>query len=161
MLIQVDGLRGAAEVAGGMHENWDGTGLPDHRLQGQTPLRSRILRVVADFLEALESGGDREVEEVLRDITEHSGTRYDPMVVVHLQALVHKGAEGEGRNQFAIVPVHMLAVGMVLAEDLCTASGLKLLSRDATISPAALEAILRRHELEPILHGAVVYRKAA
>lgn len=161
VLIQMDGLRGAAEVVGGMHENWDGTGLPDRRLQGQTPLRSRILRVVVDFIEALEGGGARSVEEVLNEITEHSGTRYDPMVVVHLQALVHKGAEGEVRTQFAVVPVHMLAVGMVLAEDLCSASGLKLLSRDATITPATLETILRRHELEPILHGAVVYRKAA
>ena len=161
ILLQMDGLRGAAEVVGGMHENWDGTGLPDHRLQGQTPLRSRILRVVSDFLWAVEGSPDRDVEEVLPEFAEHAGTRYDPMVVVHLQGLVRKGTESGVRTPFAIVPVHMLNVGMVLAEDLYTGSGIKLLSRDATITSAALETILRRHELEPILHGAVVYRSAA
>ncbi len=160
LLQDVDGLDGVTEVIGAINENWDGTGVPDHSRQGQIPLRSRILRVAIDYLSAL---GERPaaMEVALDQLETHSGTRYDPVVVTHLRAIL---GEDEGpllaaANQH--VGIEKLAVGMVLAEDLYTDSGLKLLSRGAEISPAALETIRRRHRMEPILRGAVVEREAA
>jgi hypothetical protein len=50
---------------------------------------------------------------------------------------------------------------MVLAEDLYTDAGLKLLSRGTELTPATLEIIQRRHRAEPILNGAAVRRPAA
>jgi response regulator RpfG family c-di-GMP phosphodiesterase len=161
LLLTVDGLRGAAEVVGAVHENWDGTGHPDHRIAGQIPLRSRILRVVSDFLAEYERSPRRSPDEVIEGLREHGGTRYDPMVLVHLEALVQKDRESARSNPRIVVPVPALRTGMVLAEDLYTDSGLKLLARGTTLTPAALETILRRHQMEPILHGAAVFRDAA
>jgi hypothetical protein len=47
---------------------------------------------------------------------------------------------------------------MVLAEDLCTSSGIKLLAKGSTITDATLGVILRRHSSDPILYGAWITR---
>ena len=50
---------------------------------------------------------------------------------------------------------------MVLAEDLCTSSGMKLL-RAGTRSPAGcLDIILQRHQSDPVIAGAWVQRNVA
>jgi response regulator RpfG family c-di-GMP phosphodiesterase len=160
MLVQVDGMKEAGELVGSMFENWDGTGHPDHLQQGQIPLRCRILRTVADFLRAVEAPDSGGIERVLPRIVGHSGTLYDPMVVVHLQGLVRESPENGAGAVSLVLPVTSLQPGMVLAEDLCTEGGIKLLARSARISAGALETILRRHRVEPILHGATVLRSS-
>lgn len=160
LLQDVDGLDGVSDVIGSVNENWDGTGVPDRSRQGQIPLRSRILRVAIDYLAAIEQR-PAAIEAALEYMETHIGTRYDPIVVAQLRATL---SEDEGpllASANLHVGIEKLAVGMVLAEDLYTDSGLKLLSRGAEISPAALETIRRRHRMEPILRGAVVEREAA
>jgi response regulator RpfG family c-di-GMP phosphodiesterase len=158
VLGQVETLKGAAEMVGGIYENWDGTGHPDRLQQGQIPLRCRILRAVLDFSAALERGG---LDLALRELEEHVGTRYDPMVVVHLRAIVADESEDRLRGDRVQLPITDLRVGMVLAEDLYSPSGLKLLAAGTQLSPMALETILRRHRLEPISQGAAVRRRSA
>jgi hypothetical protein len=160
VLKQVDAFTGAAEVIGGIHENWDGTGFPEHRLQGQIPLRCRILRVLIDFFAALDGPGQPTPAAVLAVLTEHAGTRYDPMVVVHFQAMLGEGPSGDMRGPRLVVPVTELRVGMVLASDLYTDSGIKLLAQNTRLTPAALETILRRHRQEPIRQGVAVLRSS-
>jgi len=161
ILRQTDELQGVAELVANIYENWDGTGLPDHWRQGQIPLRCRILRVLIDFFAALERPGCPGPEHVLAELEEHVGTRYDPMVVVHLKALLSGASESGWRGSSVLLPITELHQGMVLAEDLYTDSGLKLLARDTTLTPARLEIILRRHRVEPILQGAAVVQKTA
>jgi hypothetical protein len=60
-----------------------------------------------------------------------------------------------------LVPIVDLEPGMVLAEDLYTDSGLKLLARGTQLTPSSLEIIRRRHRAEPILHGAAIRRASA
>jgi hypothetical protein len=54
-----------------------------------------------------------------------------------------------------------LTVGMVLAEDLYTDSGIKLLARGTTLSTAALDVILRRHGQDPMYRGVAIQRRPA
>jgi response regulator RpfG family c-di-GMP phosphodiesterase len=160
LLEHVAGLEEVGDLVAGVYENWDGTGRPDHRLQGQIPLRSRVLRALIDFVAALEAPG-RSPDRALAMLSEHAGTLYDPMVVTQLEALLQGGPDADWQGTRMLVPVAELRVGMVMAEDLYTNAGLKLVARDATLTPAALEAILRRHRAEPILHSAAVKRAAA
>lgn len=68
------------------HEYWDGSGYPDGLAGEQIPLGSRILAVTSDY-DAMIS--DRPYhhsepmthEEAIGDISEGSGTKYDPAVV--------------------------------------------------------------------------------
>jgi putative two-component system response regulator len=159
MLRQVPRLRPAAELVLQIGEHWDGTGLPSHRRKGQIPLRSRILRVLIDFFALLDAGNGRDVKtEVSAAVRRHSGTRYDPAVVAQLEALLAETPAAALPRVRREVLVSDLEPGMVLAEDIVTSSGVKLLARGATITEAVRSIILRRHQLDPVVGGVWIQR---
>ncbi len=158
LLRQTDGLEPAADLIGASFENWDGTGHPDRLRQGQVPLRSRILRCLIDYHALLESGQAATPPTALDRLAAHSGTRYDPLVVAYLDAIVRAGADAPATASRARVPITKLEEGMVLADDLCTSSGVKLLAAGAQLTQATLETIRRRHRSDPIVHGVWVRR---
>lgn len=158
---KIAGLNGAADLIGALYENWDGTGRPDRMQQGQIPLRSRILRVLVDLFTELDARDRPTMDKVLDDLQNFVGTRYDPMVLVHLRAVLSGAADGEVQGKQMSIPVPELRVGMVLSQDLFTESGIKLLAKSTRITPQTLEVIQRRHSLEPIVGGAMVFRIAA
>jgi putative two-component system response regulator len=161
LLQRVDGLREAGDLVGTIFENWDGSGFPSHLQQGQIPLRSRILRVIIDFTAALAAPGNASVDEIMNRLEERRGSCYDPMVIVQLQEMLASGPQRELRDSRIRLAVLDLQAGMVLAEDLCTDSGLKLLARGTRLSAPVLETIRRRHRLEPLLEGATILRQSA
>ena len=75
-----------------------------------------------------------------------------------LRTLLQEVPEDGLNRSRMLIPITEMREGMVLAEDLYTASGLKLLSKEAPLNSATLQIILSRHRTEPILHGAVVHR---
>ncbi|MFN0181378.1 MAG: HD domain-containing phosphohydrolase [Gemmatimonadales bacterium] len=160
LLGQVAGLEGAAELIGAIFENWDGTGHPDRLRQGQVPLRSRILRLVIDYL-ATQASDRSDPVSAIESLQHHAGTRYDPLAVAYLDALVRASATGSDWKAARVhVPIPSLAEGMVLADDLFTASGVKLLAKGSTLAAGTLETILRRHRSDPMVHGAWVERSS-
>jgi response regulator RpfG family c-di-GMP phosphodiesterase len=146
VLAELTGLQGAAELIGAIYENWDGSGFPDHLQQGQIPLRCRVLRAVLDFRSGIRF---QSVSDALAALSERAATIYDPLVLVHLTAVVE--GEREGQPAARSVTVTDLREGMILAEDLYTEGGIKLLSRGSEITGPMLETIRRRHRFEPIL----------
>ena len=158
LLERTEGLGGAAELIGAMFENWDGTGHPDRLRQGQIPLRSRILRLVIDYLRLLDSGEVADADAALEQMRQHSGTRYDPLAVAHFDAILAAPSQGGWRETRVRLPVHSLAEGMVVAEDLTTSAGVKLMARGSVITSAILDTILRRHRSDPIVPGVWVER---
>ena len=160
ILEQVIQFRGAGSIVGAIGEHWDGTGHPEHLLRGQIPMRSRILRVLIDFDTAWERKKERgarlTLDHILEDLKRFVGTRYDPLVVTQLQAAVAASRGPEWHPSKRRIPLKDLAEGMILAEDLSTSSGVKLLSRGAQLTDTTLELILRRHTSDPIIYGACV-----
>jgi response regulator RpfG family c-di-GMP phosphodiesterase len=156
VVSQLDWLSGPADVIGSMCENWDGTGLPDRLCKGQIPLRSRILRVVIDYLNGLEDPSIPDASCVMTNLRAHTGTLYDPLVVLHLQAEVGTQTDTEPMQSGSATQVHIgdLKEGMTLAADLYTSSGVKLLASRAVLSRSTLETIKRRHQVDPIVSGA-------
>lgn len=152
ILQQVEGLRPVAELLGCMYENWDGSGYPDHLQHGQIPLRSRILRTVFDYVTERAKPGATEAK-VLEHLGNHLSTWYDPLVIAYLDAVLKSNREGPGLGHRRRVTVEALEVGMLLADDLTTSSGVKLMAAGNRITAAALESIRRRHEGDPIPHG--------
>ncbi len=160
VLQRVDYLEEAAEIVGVVYENWDGTGLPHRWRQGQIPLRSRIIRTLVDFFAIL--GDDRcditceEVDEAVAKLYGRSGTWYDPMVLEHLSAAVCEDPRACLLPAKYRVPIGGLKEGMVLAKDLCTMGGIKLLAAGARLTSRTLEIIRQRHLSDPIIEGAWV-----
>ncbi|MEY2712293.1 MAG: hypothetical protein RL005_515 [Planctomycetota bacterium] len=154
-------LAQAVELLQAMHENWDGTGSPSHLLSGQIPMRSRILRAVHDYLVGRNAPGAPAASEILERMSDLTNTLYDPLVIVHLRAIVETSGSPSLNALRLYLPVPELSVGMMLAEDLYTDSGIKLLSRGTTLSHAALDVIQRRHAQEPMYRGVAIQRKPA
>lgn len=77
-------IRLAAEIAGGHHEKWDGSGYPEGRSGLEIPLAARIV-AVADVFDALTTARPYKealpAEEALRCIKAESGRHFDPCCV--------------------------------------------------------------------------------
>jgi response regulator RpfG family c-di-GMP phosphodiesterase len=128
-------------------ENFDGTGIPDRLMGEEIPMASRIMRILA-FIEEEREGGETAVREAL---ARGRGTIFDPSLLPLADEYivgVEKPGWLEGKQQ---VSVHRLERGMVIAADLFTASGIKLLPAGSTITPFILERILSRNEVDPII----------
>ena len=97
--------------------------------------------------------------DVRGKLLQYVGTRYDPVVASHFEALLDDESSAGGDCGRLTVPIASLAEGMTLAEDLHTAGGVKLLSRGTKLTRSTLDAIQQRHRFDPILHGAVVHKK--
>ncbi|MFN8651613.1 MAG: response regulator [Gemmatimonadales bacterium] len=162
LLEQVERLKGAAELIRWTSENWDGTGQPDHLVSGQIPLRSRLLRIAGDFLTLVTPGADRVAltpQQAIDEMAPYSATWYDPLALVHLSSVVLDRPKEEWESTRFAVAVDQLQVGMVLAADVSTSGGVKLLAKGATISESVLHVIQRRHAADPIIEAVWVKRK--
>jgi response regulator RpfG family c-di-GMP phosphodiesterase len=161
LLEQVPRLKGAAELIGGIFENWDGTGMPNHFVSGQIPLRARILRVAVDFYRGVD-GDSRHARHdpafVIEGMRQHQTTWYDPLALVHLESLVLDRPKEEWQATRNQIGVDQLEIGMVLAADLTTSSGVKLLAKGTTITRSMLDVIQRRHLADPIIDGVWIRR---
>lgn len=160
LLRRTDGLESAAELIGAIFENWDGTGHPNRLRQGQIPLRSRILRIVIDYGSLRTNPAIASPTAALEQLAQHSGTRYDPLAVAYLDGIVRAAAHSGWREERVRVSVGALEDGMVLADDLWTSGGVKLLAKGAVLTLGTIETIRRRHRSDPILHGVWVERSS-
>jgi response regulator RpfG family c-di-GMP phosphodiesterase len=89
LLGQVDRLKSASELIRWSSENWDGTGMPDHLVAAQIPLRSRLLRAAGDFLDLVEGrheGNGLTARQAIAELRNRQGTWYDPLALTHLEA---------------------------------------------------------------------------
>lgn len=156
LLSHWPGFSGAGELLAEVGEHWDGSGHPEHLQMGQIPLRARILRAVLDLVRAAEREDTAGLRAALPAIANHAGATYDPLVIARLeQALSDDGGATPG-TRVRRLPVADLEQGMVLAEDVYSSSGMKLLARATRLTETALETLRRRHQMEPLSDVAVV-----
>lgn len=93
----------AREIAGGHHENYDGTGYPQGLKGEETPLSARIVKI-ADTFDALTTVRPYKkawtIEETLAWIQENSGTQFDAKITEALLQLNTNGKLAEIMQKF-------------------------------------------------------------
>jgi response regulator RpfG family c-di-GMP phosphodiesterase len=162
LLADVPYLQEAADVIEGIGANWDGTGIPAGRQRGQIPLRSRLLRVGADLLaasERLAREGEASLQAALETLQPHAGSWYDPAVLAALHQTLSDERQAEWQDGVLLLSPDRLTAGMRLADDLQTASGVKLLSTGAILTPAMLQLVRRRHDIDPLALPIAIHRR--
>ena len=163
LLEPIPSLSNAAELIEGMGANWDGSAALTHMERGAIPMRSRILRSVVDYLALRRLTPDLDDQGVAacEQLTLHSGTRYDPAVLSELALVVSTGNPEGDSIRIEPLRVEQLTEGRTLVNDLCTASGVKLLSAGSVLTAASLRLIAERHALDPIVHAVATRRGSA
>ena len=136
-------------------ENYDGSGFPDRLMQEQIPVGSRILRAI-NFIEQIDyEHKDRtRVREAIRKV---QGTILDPQIVQLLDEFFLAVDNKEWMQDKRAISVLGIAAGMILASDLNTGSGTKLLPKDTVMTQSLVERIISHHQLDPIIGSIFIY----
>lgn len=139
-------------------ENYDGTGHPDHRMREEIPIASRILRIINAVQEERAEGRET-LAEVLDSLRRGRGTYFDPHLLVVSEEylnVIERPSWAVGKLQLSVA---QLEEGMVIAADLQTSSGIKLLPADSTLTRGMIERIQARHQVDPIINWVYVLAK--
>lgn len=148
LLMPLQDLKGAAEIVGAQLERFDGAGFPQRLIEQSIPIGARILALASDY-DNLQIGtlAQRRLspEEAKTVIVQSSGKRYDPEIVAAFVDLLggvpREEAERERSGEISVV-ARDLQVGMVLARDLITPSGLLMLSADHMLDERLIRKII-------------------
>lgn len=150
ILSAVKRLDNIGDILHKMHENFDGSGFPDRLQSWQIPMAARILRVVLDF-EELRDRTRKSPQEAYMHIQRAAKRLYDNRVVLLLGEYISRNSGALTQNTSRPVQLQDLMEGMVLARDIYTNSGMKLLPADATLSVNTISKILSHASTDPII----------
>ncbi len=153
-------LRPAGELVRHHHEWYDGSGYPDRLAGEEIPLGARII-ALADYADRkLGRKADLPaIKKALSDIEELCGERFDPHLFPHLRQPVielYGRLVCAGDKVGAILEPRELRVGMVLAENLYSGTGLMLLKEGTVLEKKHLDSIMRYHIIDPFPGGVTV-----
>jgi adenylate cyclase len=150
LLTPIPSLAETGEIIRHQHERHDGRGVPESLSGDAIPLGSRILAVVRDF-EGLCNGGitsqNTTPEKALAMLRTHAGHRYDPLVVETFVTMIEEQRLMLEQQTRLLAPQE-LRVGMKLAEDLRTRSGVLLLNKEHVLDEAILTRLRRFEQIE-------------
>jgi len=158
MLVgRIPQLRDVANTIRHQLENFDGTGLPDHLRGTQIPMPARILRAINL---AEDQPGRSSTAQVIESLQKARGTLLDPVVAQFAVEYMTTQSDPSwilGKKQVAVTTIQE---GMVIAGDLSTAKGVKLLPKDTRLTKRHITWIQAHHQTDPILCGIYVYEGA-
>jgi response regulator RpfG family c-di-GMP phosphodiesterase len=129
LISNVPRLEPVAEIIKYQEKHYDGTGVPfDSRRGAELPLGSRILKIALDFDSLLSAGASS--GKAVKEIGGRIGW-YDPSLVAALTEIF----KAEITHDIRSVRVDELAPGMILAQDVFTATGILLIPKGLEVTP--------------------------
>ncbi len=159
LIADIPKLRNVGILIRHQLENYDGSGYPDKLRNQQIPTGSCILRLV-NVIEQCGGGSERDAQSLLESICRVRGTVLDPLVVQLAEEYVRVIEDPswlDGKRQVSILELEQ---GMVLAHDIVTGNGTKLLTKDSILSANAIERIQNHHHFDPVVNCIYVRQSA-
>jgi response regulator RpfG family c-di-GMP phosphodiesterase len=150
IISTMTGYRESAEAVHHQLENYDGSGFPDGLMGDEIPGQAKILRAVV-FQEELRGQGfgiDATIEQVRLAIHSVLEQRIANLLIEFLRERNVKPETNKLKLR-----VDDLKPGMVIAEDVYAASGVKLLPKGVPLRDKTLALLLERNETDPVLGG--------
>jgi hypothetical protein len=124
-------------------------------MRDEIPMPSRILRAI-NLIERLSADPSVPPAAVIEGVQKAQGTVLSPRVsqlAAEYLGLISDPHWLEGKHQVQVQELHE---GMVIAVDLCSASGVKLVAAGTKLSASQVERILAHNFSDPILHGVYI-----
>jgi response regulator RpfG family c-di-GMP phosphodiesterase len=156
IISALTGFEDAAESVYHQLENYDGSGCPDGLMHDEIPIGARILRAIVFQEELLAKG--LSIDEVAGEVRSAMNRMLDPPVASLLAELLMEKGKSMPLDTRKVT-VDELAPGMVLADDVYSQSGVKLLPKGVRLQAHMIEILAHRSRKDPIVGGVHVYRK--
>jgi len=152
VISTITGYKDSADFVYHQLENNDGSGFPDGHTGEEIPVGAKILRAIV-FAEELHSQG-LVTEEVVDHIRLSMHTILDQTIAnLLIEFLVAENSKSTDKEK---IPIDELAAGMVLAEDVYGASGIKLLPKGVLLQEKILALLRERNATDAIVGGVYV-----
>jgi len=152
IISTITGFKDAAEAVYHQLENYDGTGFPDALMGDEIPLGARILRAIVYAEEACAQG--ESTDEAVDKIRQAVHSILDPRVANPIMEFLLERRRKDGNKHK--VPIEALEVGMVVADDVYAASGVKLLPKGVKLQEKMVALLVERNKTDPIIGGVYV-----
>lgn len=137
------------------YERFDGQGFPDGLRGNQMSKEALILQAVTFYEEQLAKG--LKEDEMIEEVRFASGKVLEPFLSACLVQYIQERSV-KACGSVCKIPVDELKPGMVIAEDVYSVSGTKILAKGAKVTEHVLALINERKRVDPIIGCAYVYR---
>ena len=153
IISTITGYRESAEAVYHQLENYDGSGFPAELMGDEIPLGARVLRAIV-FVEDLHGQG-QPVETIIEQVRLSMHAILDQRIAnLLIEFLLAENTKVD--TDKAKIPFDNLTAGMVIAEDVYAASGVKLLPKGVQLQEKILTLLRERHVTDPIIGGVYV-----
>jgi response regulator RpfG family c-di-GMP phosphodiesterase len=137
-------------------ENYDGSGFPERLMQEQIPIGARILRAI-NYLEHI-NWEAMEQSLIIESIHKVHGTLLDTMISQLLEEYIMVTQNKDWLKGKRTVNVLELIPGMILASDINTGSGTKLLPKETLMTKSLVDRIHSHNQFDPIIGSIFIYQ---
>ena len=157
LLKSFPGFELVSNIIRHLHENVDGSGIPDNLSGDRIPIGSRIVSLASYFDHALISGGQGKLEQAFAKVEDQAGLMFDEKLVGVLSDWIDE----QNPEKISTVDYNIFALkeGMELASDIYSESGINLLRKGTVLKKDILSRVLKFHNVDPILGSIKVKRK--
>jgi putative two-component system response regulator len=151
----ISGFKCSTDAISRQLENYDGSGTPDGLIAEEIPVGGRILRSIVFQEELFKRGYPK--EEVIQEIRQSANKIIAPSVATFLAEFIIESDKDFSMNKHK-VRVTDLEAGMVVAEDVYAASGVKLIPKGVRLQEHMLQVLMERNNRDPIIGGVYVLK---
>lgn len=149
LLKGLPGFELVADIIRHLHENVDGSGVPDALYGDRIPIGSRIISVASFYDHFKVSHSGMEPTKILAEMEDNAGIIFDEQVLAFMSEFVHSRDDSKEANTMDCA-VFALVEGMELAADIFSESGINLVKRGTVLNKDLLNKILKFHNVDPI-----------
>ncbi|MEN6616397.1 MAG: HD domain-containing phosphohydrolase, partial [Syntrophorhabdus sp.] len=158
IISAISGYKVSADAIYHQYENFDGSGTPAGLIGNEIPMGARVLRGIVMQSDLCRAGYHR--DDILREIRQSAAKILDPAVASSLVEYILENDRDFARNKCKI-SLEELQPGMVIAEDIYAASGIKLLPRNVKLAEHMIELLRERNTTDPIIGGVYIQTKSS
>ncbi len=162
-LFAITGFEDVGLIIRHHHENYQGGGYPDGLSRDEIPFGSRVIQIADTFDNRVFRKGyptEKELSLASAYLVQYSNTKFDPELVKRfIERDIAKMFIDTGMVGSIVLQPELLELGMVVASDIYTKSGMFLLPKGAKLSDGMIKRITKMNVVDQIRGGVQVYKQ--
>lgn len=159
LLSQVSGFEKIADTVRHLHENYDGTGIPDGLKREEIPLSSRVVAIANAYIKAafsLQNPANFSHQAGCQALLRGKGLQFDSQLVDLLIRYFGSMDAAAHHKHEVEISSRRLQPGMVLSRPIHSVAGLLMLNESTWLTPELIDSINRLGDVDPCTRSVFV-----